>query len=283
MQKLLRRWQIKPQATDLPQKLAALLPAFFDAVTAETRPIIQKYVTQGFDIETKPDDSPVTIADKETELAIRRLIEVNFPDHNVIGEEFGASDVSAPAGQKQDGYCWVIDPIDGTRAFVTGKPTFGTLLGLCHNGLPVAGMIDMPMLDACYIGILGAAPKATLNGNPMSVRSDVPLSQAAIATTSPEALSEAGWHAYRPFSQQCGNQLYGGDCHNYALLSAGYLDLVIENGLAVHDVIALVPVIQAAGGIATDWSGAPLHLGSSDEIIAAGSTKLHQAALQAMK
>ena len=139
------------------------------------------------------------------------------------------------------------------------------------------------MLDSCYTGILGPEPVARLNGNPISVRTDIPLAKAAIATTSPEAFNADGWATYRPFSQKCGNQLYGGDCHNYALLAAGHIDLVIEHGLAVHDVMALVPVIQAAGGVATDWSGKPLHLGSSDEIIAAGSAELHQAALQAFQ
>lgn len=282
MQRLLRRWQIKPQGTDLSQKLAALLPAFFDAVIAETRPLIHQYVQQGFAIETKSDDSPVTVADRETERVIRTLIETNFPDHKIIGEEFGYGDASQ-SDNLGEGYCWVIDPIDGTRAFVAGKPTFGTLLGLCYDGVPLAGMIDMPMLDSCYTGILGPEPVARLNGNPISVRTDTPLANAAIATTSPEAFTADGWAAYRPFSQTCSNQLYGGDCHNYALLAAGQIDLVIEHGLAVHDVMALVPVIQAAGGIATDWSGKPLRLGSSDEIIAAGSTQLHKAALQAFQ
>ena len=235
--------------------------------------MIKHHLNQGFDVERKSDASPVTIADRETERTIRTLISTNFPDHHILGEEFG--------GTQQDGFCWVIDPIDGTRAFISGKPTFGTLLALCVDGVPLAGMIDMPMLDACYTGILGTAPQAMLNGNPMTVRSDVELSQAGIATTSPEAFSDAGWAAYRPFSQICGNQLYGGDCHNYALLASGQLDLVIEHGLAPHDVMALVPVIVAAGGIATDWSGNALTLGSSGEIIAAGSAHLHEAAVKA--
>lgn len=276
---MLRRWQIKPQQTELSQKLAALLPAFFDAVIAETRPLIHQYVKQGFDIETKADDSPVTIADRETERAIRTLIETNFSDHKIIGEEFGYGDASQ-SNNLGEGYCWVIDPIDGTRAFVAGKPTFGSLLGLCYNGVPLAGMIDMPMLDSCYTGILGPEPVARLNGNPISVRTDIPLAKAAIATTSPEAFNADGWASYRPFSQTCGNQLYGGDCHNYALLAAGHIDLVIEHGLAVHDVMALVPVIQAAGGVVTDWSGQPVTLDNGSEILAAATPALHQAAME---
>lgn len=276
---------IKGSYTLLDQGLAESLPAFFTAVIAQTRPVIRQHFQKSFSVEQKADASPVTIADRKIERIIRDMLCQNFPDHHSLGEEFGASftdGASHTDANPTDGYCWVIDPIDGTRAFISGKPSFGTLLALCCDGVPLAGMIDMPILDETYIGLLGAEPETRLNGQIIQVSHTDQLAKASIATTSPEAFTDAGWHAYRPFSQRCFNQLYGGDCHNYALLAAGHLDLVVEHNLAAHDVMALVPIILGAGGVASDWSGAPLTLNSSDEIIAAASPALQEAAIKAL-
>ena len=257
---------------ELDEALAARLPAFFHSVAAATQPLVDKYFRQDLTVDHKSDDSPVTIADKEIEQAIRAQITAAFPDHHIIGEEFG--------GTAQDGFNWVIDPIDGTRAFISGKPTFGTLLGLTYQGVPVAGMINMPALSQCYIGILGQAPQARMNDMAVHVRATTELAAATIATTSPDAFTPTGWARYHKLSQLCGNGQYGGDCFNYALLAEGMVDLVIEHTLAAHDVMALVPVIQAAGGVVTDWSGQPVTLDNGSEILAAATPALHQAAME---
>ena len=249
-------------------KLAGDLASFCFAA----RPIITSYFRAPLTIEGKADDSPVTIADKEAEIAIRQAIRAAYPSHNILGEEGGGSISGA--------LDWVIDPIDGTRVFISGKPLFGTLIALCADHRAVASVIDMPMLDEMFIAVEGRT--TTLNGAPISVSSITDLAKARIASTAPEALDDRALANYLALSKRCLSSNWGGDCYNYALLAAGHVEIVIEHQLASHDIMALVPVIEGAGGIITDWQGDGVQLGKTDSIIAAASKPLHEAALAAM-
>ena len=249
-------------------KLAGHLASFCFA----SRDIIARYFRSNIAIEGKSDDSPVTIADRQAEAAIRQAIKEAYPDHNILGEEGG--------GIVTNALDWVIDPIDGTRVFISGKPLFGTLIALCHQGEAIASVIDMPLLDEMFIGIKGQ--KSTLNGKPIAVSGITDLSRARIASTAPEALDDKALESYLGLTKRALSSNWGGDCYNYALLAAGHTDIVIEHQLASHDIMGLVPVIESAGGIITDWDGAPVRLGHSTSVIASASPALHQAALEAM-
>lgn len=235
-----------------------------------SRPILRQYFRADLDVIRKGDESPVTRADREAEAAIRQLLSREVPDHGIIGEEHGTERTDAD-------FVWVLDPLDGTRAFVVGKPTFGTLIALAYKGQPVLGVIDMPILDECWIGTEGQA--TTLNGAETKVRSCEALAQAWINTTSPEMFSgghEEAFNKVRGASAGCN---YGGDCYGYGLVASGCLDATIERGMQTYDFMALVPVVQGAGGVITDWGGQPLGLDSDGSVIAAGDARVHAEAV----
>jgi fructose-1,6-bisphosphatase/inositol monophosphatase family enzyme len=174
----------------------------------------------------------------------------------------------------------VIDPIDGTRAFVCGRPVFGTLVGLVDGTTPVAGLIDMPMLDECYVAVGG---KTVLNGMAATTSKVTSLARARIASTAPEALLPDSLAAFNQMVEGAAVTVYGGDCHNYALLAAGHLDLVLEDGLATHDIMGVVEVVRGAGGIITDKHGGPVSLAGTSSLLAAATPALHAEALAIMK
>ncbi len=243
----------------------ALINALADTAGA----VIRRHFRKGIGVDSKADASPVTIADRETEAAIRALLAEHRPGDGVVGEEYGDDRRGAER-------LWVIDPIDGTRAFIAGRPLFGTLIALLHQGRPVLGLIDQ-----CIIGDrwLGAAGQPTmLNGTPARTRARG-LAQAHLGTTSPHAFPADQFAPFERLRRQVGDTLYGGDCHNYGLLASGHLDLVVEAGLKLHDWAALVPVIAGAGGSITDWQGRPLGLESDGRVLAAGSEALAADAL----
>jgi len=246
------------------------LAAFLGGLPAVSRPVISQWFRSGGTVEWKSDESPVTMADKSAELALRDAIMAAFPDDTILGEEHAAR-------QGSSGYSWVIDPIDGTRAFICGRPVFGTLVGLVKNDVPVAGLIDMPMLDECYVAV---GDRATLNGAPISTSGVTSLTRARIATTSPEALLADSLPAFGRLSAVCATSTYGGDCHNYALLAAGHIDLVLEDGLATHDIMGVVRLIVAAGGVVTDKTGAAISLRGTSSLLAAATPELHAEALE---
>ena len=249
-------------------KLAGDLASFCFA----SRAVIKRYFRAPLTIEGKADDSPVTIADKQAEAVIRAAIATAYPDHNILGEEGG--------GTISGALDWVIDPIDGTRVFISGKPLFGTLIALCSERQAVASVIDMPMLDEMFIAIKGQP--TTLNGAPISVSHITELAQARIASTAPEALDEQALSAYQGLAARCLSSNWGGDCYNYATLAAGHLEIVVEHQLASHDIMALVPVIEGAGGVITDWHGAPICLGKTSSVIACANQALHDQVIKAM-
>ncbi len=231
--------------------------------------LVRRYFRQPCAVDIKPDKSPVTLADRAVEAALRETLEKEFPDHGIIGEEFGS--VRAEAD-----YVWVLDPIDGTRAFMAGKPTFGTLIALLHKGTPVLGLIDQTIVQDRWLGARGHL--TTHNGAPAKTRSCTALATASIATTGPSYFKPVELQAYERVRSMSATSLWGGDCYNYGLLASGHIDVVIESGLKLHDFAALVPVINGAGGLICDWHGAPLtHCAtghSSGQVLALGDASL---------
>lgn len=229
-------------------------------------------------IEQKADFSPVTAADHAAEKAMRDLLEKDRPADSIYGEEFGHK-------RGTSGRLWVLDPIDGTRAFVTGRPSWGTLVALVEAGRPVIGVINAPAARDRWVGCTVGRGRTMLNGKDVQVRPCEQLQQARAASTHPHLFSAAGHSAFQRVGRGVADVLFGGDCTNYGLLAAGQLDLVMEEGLKPYDWAALVPVVEGAGGVITDWQGAPLMLDGKQRattdgaILAAGDSQVHAAAL----
>jgi inositol-phosphate phosphatase/L-galactose 1-phosphate phosphatase/histidinol-phosphatase len=228
--------------------------------------VIRGYFRRPLQVDDKADASPVTIADRAAEQVMRALIQQHFPEHGIYGEETGVTASDAE-------YVWVLDPIDGTKSFITGKATFGTLIALLHHGQPVLGVINQPILRERWLGAAGLP--ATLNGETVVTRSCGALSQALLYATSPEMFRGTDKTAFDRVSRTVKHTLYGADCYAYALLSMGFVDLVVEASLSPYDYCALVPVIEAAGGVLTDWAGQPLGLHSDGRVVASGDAQLH--------
>lgn len=235
-----------------------------------SRPILRRYFRAGLDIVRKGDESPVTQADRQAETAIRQLLNREAPEHGIIGEEHGTERADAD-------YVWVLDPLDGTRAFVVGKPTFGTLIALTHKGRPILGVIDMPILDECWVGAIGHA--TLFNGQIASTRQCESLAQAWINTTSPEMFKGRAVEQFARVRDASAGCNYGGDCYGYGLVASGHLDLTIEASMQTYDYTALVPVVEGAGGRITDWAGEPLTLHSDGTVLAAGDARVHDQAV----
>ncbi len=239
----------------------ALALKLVDAAGAVVRP----YFRSAFSIEAKGDQSPVTAADRAAETVMRDMVARAYPNDGIIGEEFGSERGGAS-------HVWVFDPIDGTRAFIAGRPLFGTLVALLVDGVPVLGIIDQPIIGDRWVGRAGGV--TTFRGQPCRTRVCPTLSAAHVGTTGPQHLSPDEWVQFQKLAAATRDTLYGGDCHNYGLLASGHLDLVVEAGLKLHDYAALVPVVEGAGGRMTDWSGLPLSADSDGRVIAAGDPAL---------
>lgn len=239
----------------------ALASRLADAAADAIRPYFRAEQHQDLGVELKDDASPVTLADRAAEDAMRRLIVAERPRDGIIGEEF-----EERVGDS--GRTWVLDPIDGTRAFVAGRPLFGTLIGLVADGWPMLGVIDQPILRERWVGAVG---RPTLfNGAPAHARRCPGLDKATLATTSPACFDDAQLHAFEHLDAKVMNVVLGGDCYNYGAVASGWIDVVVEANLKLHDFAALIPVIEGAGGRMCDWAGDPLHAGSNGEVIAAG-------------
>lgn len=245
--------------------------------------VIRKYFRKSFDILDKEDFSPVTIADRAAEEAMVNILQEKFPSHAIYGEENGWR-----CKEEFADFVWVLDPIDGTKSFITGKPLFGTLIALLHQGRPIVGIIDQPVLRERWIGISGR--RTTLNGQEIFTRECSQLSKAYLYTTSPHLFSGDAEAAFARVRSKVKVPLYGCDCYAYALLASGFVDLVVESGLKPYDLLALLPVIEGAGGVITDWKGHQLHWEASPKshaasfnVIAAGSKVVHQEALGALQ
>ncbi|MCD7457498.1 Bifunctional phosphatase IMPL2, chloroplastic [Datura stramonium] len=245
--------------------------------------VIRKYFRKSFDILDKEDLSPVTIADQAAEESMVKIIQENFPSHAIYGEEKGWR-----CQEETAEYVWVLDPIDGTKSFITGKPVFGTLIALLYKGKPILGVIDQPVLRERWTGLIGR--RTTLNGQEISTRNCSSLSKAYLYTTSPHLFNGDAEIAFARVRSKVKVPLYGCDCYAYALLASGFVDLVIESGLKPYDFLSLVPVIEGAGGIITNWKGQQFNWKASAgspatslNVVAAGDKQVHQQALDALQ
>ena len=222
------------------------------------------------DIIAKADESPVTRADREAEQAMRDILGAKRPADGIFGEEHGLERLEAER-------VWVLDPIDGTRSFITGSPLWGTLIALVRGGRVELGMVDMPVLGERWIGQPGIG--AGRNGEAVRVRDCAAVADARIVTTSPDIFNAADWQAFDRLSRKCAMRRFGGDCYGYAQLAGGTIDLVVETGLQPYDYLGPTGLIEAAGGIVTDWEGRPLGLKSDGRVVAAATRELHRQAL----
>ncbi|HAU21367.1 MAG TPA: histidinol-phosphatase [Erythrobacter sp.] len=225
--------------------------------------------------EQKLDRSFVTEADRAAEAAMRAIIEAERPEDGILGEEFGQRNEGA-------GRQWVLDPIDGTTSFIAGRPIFGTLIALVQDGWPILGVIDQPILKERWVGVVGEG--TTLNGKAICSAPCRELSSAVLGTTTPHQFQGADVDAFMGVAKSVAERkiIYGGDCYNYALVASGHVDLVIEAGLQLHDYAALVPVVEGAGGMMSDWQGNPLDAGSDGRVIALGDPARLEDVLEAM-
>ncbi len=252
--------------TQSPQALLDFANQLADASGA----ILRRRFRQRINVEIKPDNSPVSDADKETEGELRRLIAARFPAHGVIGEEYGADRPDAE-------FVWVLDPIDGTKSFITGRPLFGTLIALCRWGEPLVGIIDHPAIGERWVG--GGGQPTRFNGAPVMVRACSGLAAAALFGSSPHSKRPENEAAFDRVRRAVRQVLYSSDCYAYGLIACGFADLCIEFGIGIHDFLAVVPVLEGAGGVITDWAGKPLTISSGDKVVAAGDPEVHRAAL----
>lgn len=226
------------------------------------------------DVEIKADASPVTVADRQAEAAMRALLGEVAPGHGILGEEHGRERLDAD-------YVWVLDPIDGTRSFITGSPLWGTLIGLVHRGRIELGLMDMPVLGERWIGRVGRG--ATCGERSVHTSGCTQLAQARVITTSPDTFCPAEWRAYDALSRRCAMRRFGGDCYAYAQLAGGHIDMVVECGLQPYDFIAPACLIEAAGGVISDWEGRPLGIGSGGRMLACATPALHREALASLR
>ncbi len=246
--------------------------ALAERLATASSAIIRRHFRTRIPVDDKADASPVTVADRDAELAMRALITETFPNHGIIGEEHGAEREGAM-------YVWVLDPIDGTKSFVTGRPLFGTLIALCRDGQPIVGVIDCPAVGERWTGATGHPTRH--QGQPVRARPCAELAQAWLYCTSPQMFNETEFRRFEQVRRAVKFPLYGGDCYAYGLVASGFADLVIEAGLDPYDWAALVPVIEGAGGRLTDWGGRPLDLSvRKSQVIAAGDPRVHDQTLR---
>ena len=233
------------------------------------REISLRHFRTRLDIESKGDGSPVTIADRGIETRMREMIRAAFPGHAIRGEEFAAEG----SGE----FAWVLDPIDGTKSFVTGFPLFGSLIGLTHAGRPVLGVVEAPALAERWVGCEGRG--TIFNGAAARTRPCRAVAQAVVYTTTPETFSSRELRCFQAIASAAALRRYGGDCYLYGMLASGHCDLVIEVQLKPHDFMAVVPVIEGAGGRISDWRGNPLSFASDGRVVAAATEELWRQAL----
>lgn len=250
-----------------------MLAQFADELADVTDAMAMTYFRKPLDVETKDDLSPVTQADRAIETAMRERIMQRFPAHGVFGEEHENARLDAA-------HVWVLDPIDGTKSFVSGMPTFGTLIACLANGAPDIGIISIPPMAERWVGVRGQ--QSTLNGQPCRTSNRSQLAEATLYCTTPDIFDAEGRKKFETLSAQVGMRRFGGDCYAYGLLASGHVDLVFEMDLHPYDYMALVPVIEGAGGVITDWDGKALGLHSDGRVIAAANRALHAEALAAM-
>jgi myo-inositol-1(or 4)-monophosphatase len=225
---------------------------------------IENKKTGGFD--------PVTAADRAAEQTMRALIRKQFPDHGILGEEYGSERTDAE-------YVWVLDPIDGTKSFISGMVAWGTLIGLMRFGEPVFGMMNQPFTRERFSGDGGAAHyRGQAGKRDLRVRECADLDNALLSTTSPLLMNHDDRAAFARLEDKVKLSRYGGDCYQYCMLAAGLIDLIIETEIKPHDIVAIIPIVAGAGGIVSTWENGPAQNGG--RVIVAGDRRTHAAALE---
>jgi myo-inositol-1(or 4)-monophosphatase len=254
------------------------LLAFADTLADAARAAILPFFRAPHAVENKRTDifDPVTEADRASEQRMRQLIEAAFPDHGIIGEEYGDK-----AGRS--GYQWILDPIDGTRAFVAGLPTWGVLIGLYYEGAPFIGVMDQPYLDERYRGFTSndsSGANATIRGvtRELRTRACAIMKDATLSTTDPTLFADDEITAFKRARDASKVMRYGFDCYAYCMLASGYMDCVIEAGLKPFDIAALIPIVTGAGGGVCAWDGGSAAHGG--RVLAYGDARVHDAALK---
>lgn len=251
------RFTVSASLSILPKILATMesLKLFIEQlIAAANEAIIPYFGNPDLEVELKKDSTPVTLADRGAESAMRQLIEAKYPEHGIIGEEYGNKNTDAE-------FVWVLDPIDGTKSFTAGTPQFGTLVALTQNGKPVLGAINNPVTKQLLIG---DGNITTLNRRPIKIRDITDLSQATLLTTDLDAPEKAGRNPGWNRLVAASRKLYTwGDCHGYSLICTGGAHIMCDPVLEVWDLMALIPVIRGAGGIITTWDGKPAEEGGS--------------------
>jgi len=238
--------------------------------------VIRPFFRAGVDAADKSDRSPVTIADRTAEQAMRAVLAERFPDHGVLGEEFGLD-------RPQASLRWVLDPIDGTRAFITGRPLFGTLIGLLHGATPILGIIDQPVTGERWIGLNGTPTRfsSPLGGRAGSRRCAT-LAEAELSCTSPQMLG-GDMPRWQRLAGAVKRITFGGDCYAYGLVTLGHIDIIAEADLKVWDWVALQPIIEGAGGRLTDWEGRQLRADGDGRALAVGDPALLEQAVALLR
>ncbi|MEO9819613.1 MAG: inositol monophosphatase family protein [Paracoccaceae bacterium] len=244
---------------DFPQHVEYL--AFAETLADQSRKMLLAVKGDAPEIDIKSDASFVTATDKAVETALREMIQRTYPDHGILGEEFDDINIGAE-------FVWVLDPIDGTAAFVAGIPVYGTLIGLAWQGRPFVGVIDHPVTADRWVGVSGKM--AEHNGTPVRVRPCASVETAYATCSNADFMSDAERARFEVLRKRAQYVQYGGSCYSYGVLASGRTDLSIDSGLDSFDVFAPAAVIQGAGGYVTDWSGNPLTLDMAGNVLAAG-------------
>ena len=252
------------------------LIAFANKLADIATEISKKYYRVSNEEMAKDDDSPVTIADKTIEEKIREEIFLHYPDHGIIGEEYGNHQENAK-------YVWIIDPIDGTSSFIVGRPIFGNLIALTENNKVILGIINQPINGERWLGIEGQG--TWFNGNKIHTRNCQNIENAVLSSSSPFFFKDENKIIFEKICsltkyQKIGGVVYGGDCYAYGCLASGFVDLIIEPELKIYDFASHIPIIKNAGGIITDWSGNELKLESNTKLVASSTPKLHEQVLK---
>jgi myo-inositol-1(or 4)-monophosphatase len=253
--------------------------AFAGSLADAAGEVIRPYFRKRIDVTDKGAAGfydPVTEADKRAEETIRELIRKHYPEDGILGEEFGEIPGTS-------GYRWVLDPIDGTRAFIAGQPLWGTLIALEHQGRPVLGVLDQPFLRERFVGT-GVQTLFSHAGGKLNLRTRAcaSLAEAVICTTHPMLhFGEKEREQYFRVERACRLSRYGGDCYAYALIAMGFVDLVIETDLKRWDVAAIIPIVEGAGGVVSDWKGDPIT--GEGNIVAAGDARVHAQAVKMLR
>ncbi len=259
----------------MPDDLAGFVNAAERAADAAGL-VLRRYFRAGVAAELKGDLSPVTLADRAAERVMRDLLAAAYPDHAILGEEDGLSGAGAR-------YQWTLDPIDGTRAFITGRPVFGTLVALLDGALPLLGVIDQPVTGERWVGCAGQRTGFSGVYGQVGTRVGRTLAACELSCTSPGMFTPTQASRWQGLAARVARASYGGDCYAYGLLALGQIDIIAEAGMKLWDWAALEPVVRGAGGCMTDWSGAKLRADGDGTVLALADPGLLADAVQALR